>query len=81
MADNPDGHASAAANSAGAVDDVQRNTKSQTTAASYTPTNHDVIRAWAEDRGGVPASVEGTENGGDADAGILRIDFPNRGND
>ena len=40
-----------------------------------------MIRAWAEDRGAAPASVEGTENDGDADAGILRIDFPNCGND
>jgi hypothetical protein len=54
MAHNPDGHASAAAKSADAVD-VERNTKSQTTAVSYTTSNHDVIRAWAENRGGVPA--------------------------
>jgi hypothetical protein len=41
-----DGHASPAAQDADAVDDVQRNTKSQTEAASYTTTDHDVIRAW-----------------------------------
>jgi hypothetical protein len=36
--------------------------------------NHDEIRAWAEERGGKPASVAST---GDADdPGILRIDFP-----
>ena len=81
MADEPDGHASAAAKSAQAVDDVERNTKSQTTAASYTTTNHDVIRAWAEARGACPAAVEGTGSNGDADAGILRLDFPGRGDD
>jgi hypothetical protein len=31
------------------------------------------VRRWAEERGGRPATVEGTE-GGD-DAGVLRIDF------
>jgi hypothetical protein len=71
--DRPAGHASQAARDAEATDDVQRNTKTQTTAASYTTTNHDVIRAWAEARGGVPASVEGTESG--SDAGVLRIEF------
>jgi hypothetical protein len=53
---------------------VQRNTKTQTEAASYTTTDREVIRAWAEARGGVPASVEGT-GGGDQDAGVLRIEF------
>jgi hypothetical protein len=72
--DVPDGHASAAAKEADAVDEVERNTKSQTTAASYTTTDHGVIRAWAEARGAVPASVEGT--GGEGDAGVLRLDFP-----
>src|SRR5947199_2934955 len=67
------GQASEAAQEAGAVEDVQRNTKTQTEAASYTTTDHDVIRAWAEARGGVPASVEGT--GADGDAGVLRIEF------
>jgi hypothetical protein len=71
--DRPTGHASPAAQEAAAVEDVQRNTKSQTTAASYTTTNHDVIRAWADARGGVPASVEGTDDG--SDAGVLRIEF------
>jgi hypothetical protein len=41
---------------------------------SETTTDHDKIRAWAEERGGRPATVKGTESGGD-DAGILRIDF------
>jgi hypothetical protein len=41
---------------------------------SDTTTDHDTIRQWAEDRGGRPATVKGTESGGD-DAGILRIDF------
>ena len=33
-------------------------------------TDHDAIRAWAEERGGRPARVKGTGEGG-----ILRIDF------
>jgi hypothetical protein len=37
-------------------------------------TDHDDIRRWAEERDGKPASVRST--GGDADPGILRIDFP-----
>jgi hypothetical protein len=41
---------------------------------SDTTTDHDKIRTWAEERGGRPATVKGTESGGD-DAGILRIDF------
>jgi hypothetical protein len=71
--DRGTGEASQAAQAAGAPQDVERNTKSQTTAASYTTTNHDVIRAWAEARGGVPAAVEGT--GGRSDTGVLRIEF------
>lgn len=45
-----------------------------------TTTDHDTIRAWAEKRKGVPASVEGTA-GKDDDAGILRIEFPGVGRD
>jgi hypothetical protein len=41
---------------------------------SDTTTDHDTIRKWAEERGGRPATVKGTESGGE-DAGILRIDF------
>jgi hypothetical protein len=41
---------------------------------SDTTTAHDAIRKWAEERGGRPATVKGTESG-DEDAGILRIDF------
>jgi hypothetical protein len=41
---------------------------------SDTTTDHDTIRKWAEERGGRPATVKGTESGDD-DAGILRIDF------
>jgi hypothetical protein len=42
---------------------------------SKTTTDHDEIRRWAEERGGRPATVAGTESGGE-DAGVLRIDFP-----
>lgn len=37
-------------------------------------TDHDAIRKWVEERGGHPATVEGTETGGEH-AGILRVDF------
>jgi len=39
-----------------------------------TTTDHDEIRRWAEERGGRPASVQGTADKGDH-AGILRIAF------
>ena len=42
-------------------------------------TDHAKIRGWVEARGGRPATVAGTENGGDA--GILRIDYPGYGDD
>jgi hypothetical protein len=74
MPDNADGSGSQAAQQAGAVEEVERNTKTQTTAASYTTTDHDVIKAWAEQRGARPAAVKSTE-GGD-DSGILRLEFP-----
>lgn len=74
MSDHAEGSGSQAAQEAGAVEDVERNTKSDTTAASYTTTDHDVIRAWAEARGGSPAVAQGTENSGEG-AGVLRIEF------
>jgi len=37
-------------------------------------TEHEEIRAWAEERGGTPSCVRGTGNRGDI--GMLRIDFP-----
>jgi hypothetical protein len=42
--------------------------------ASKTTTDHDTIREWAEKRGAVPSTVEGTERD-DEEAGILRFDF------
>ena len=42
---------------------------------AQTTTDHDTIRHWAEARNGTPASVRGTEGGGDH-AGVLRFDFP-----
>ena len=38
-----------------------------------TTTDHDVIRDWAEARGGHPATVRGTAKAGEA--GLLRFDF------
>ena len=77
MSSDATGKASEAAQQADAVDSVTRNTKTQTTAASYTTTDHDVIRAWAEARGGRPAAVGGTgdEPDHEPDAGLLRIEF------
>ncbi len=40
-----------------------------------TTTDHDEIRRWVEERGGHPATVRGTGQGGE-EAGLLRIDFP-----
>ena len=37
-------------------------------------TDHNKIRKWAEQRGGVPSTVKGTA-GKKKDAGILRLDF------
>jgi hypothetical protein len=41
-------------------------------AAAHT-TDHEEIRQWAEERGGKPACVKGTESGNSC---LLRIDFP-----
>ena len=40
-------------------------------------TDHETIRKWAAARGGKPATVKGTERGGEV--GILRIEFPGHG--
>jgi hypothetical protein len=40
---------------------------------SLATTSHEVIRRWAEERGGVPATVEGTEHGDHL--GVLRFDL------
>jgi hypothetical protein len=40
---------------------------------SLATTSHEVIRAWAEERNAVPATVEGTEHGDHL--GVLRFDF------
>lgn len=37
-------------------------------------TDHDTIRKWAESKGGKPAAVDRTHQGGDV--GIIRIMFP-----
>jgi hypothetical protein len=41
--------------------------------AAKTTTDHDVIRQWAEQRGGRPAAVAATHK--DDQGGLLRIDF------
>lgn len=50
----------------------ESHTKSRDSEA-HTTTDHDVIRKWAEERGGKPATVKATEE--DGEPGILRIDF------
>lgn len=45
---------------------------------SRTTTDHDAIRRWAEERGGVPVTIRRTERSGEP--GVLRIHFPD-GND
>jgi hypothetical protein len=40
-----------------------------------TTTDHDTIRRWAESKGGKPAAVDRTHQGGDV--GIIRLMFPN----
>lgn len=49
------------------------------TGSSETTTDRTVIQQWVEERGGRPVSVKGT--GGDDDAGLLRIDFPDSDDD
>lgn len=44
---------------------------------AITTTNHDAIRIWTADRGGVPAAVESTMK--ESDVGLLRIFFPGQG--
>lgn len=44
--------------------------------ATLTTRSHDTIRKWAEERGGRPATVEGTEHGDHL--GVLRLDFGDR---
>lgn len=68
--------AGATAEELGKESSVDRETKSATVAASFTTRDHEVIRAWAEARGGTPADVRGT---GDAGAGVLRIEFRDPG--
>jgi hypothetical protein len=46
---------------------------------SQQTTDHETIRRWVEERGGRPARVKGTGDG-DRD-GLLRIDYPGRGED
>lgn len=46
---------------------------------AHTTTDHQFIRKWTEQRNGRPAAVEGTGSG--SDPGILRIRFPDYGED
>jgi hypothetical protein len=51
-----------------------RGSSRRSRSSSQTTTDHEQIRAWAEERGGKPSCVLGTGGGGDT--GLLRIDFP-----
>ena len=48
-------------------------------ASAKKTTDRDKIRPWVEERGGHPAAVKATESSGDV--GLLRIDFPDYGDD
>jgi hypothetical protein len=50
-------------------------TQDKTEGTTNRTTDHEVIRAWAEARGGVPAVVAGTPNDSDDESGVLRIEF------
>ncbi len=54
--------------------------QAQTRSSAKLTTDHEVIRRWAEERGGKPARVKGTGHAPD-DPGILRIDLPGDGPD
>jgi hypothetical protein len=42
--------------------------------SSFTTTDHEQIRRWAEERGAKPAAVKSTRS--EDDVGIIRLDFP-----
>lgn len=52
-------------------------TKNTTSSESKTTTNHDIIKDWCDQRGGVPSQVESTGKG--KKPGVLRIEFPGDG--
>jgi hypothetical protein len=52
---------------------IRKETTMNELGESQTTTDHEVIRTWAEERGGRPAQVSVT---GDGEVGILRIEFP-----
>jgi hypothetical protein len=51
--------------------------KQESAGQTLTTTEHGVIRRWAEDRGGTPATAPGTEHGDHL--GVLEFDFPGYG--
>lgn len=53
-----------------------RSQRDGSSARSRTTTDHDEIRQWAEERGGLPSCVRRT--GGSEDIGMLRIGFPGK---
>ena len=53
-----------------------RSQREGSSAESRTTTDHDEIRQWAEERGGLPSCVQGT--GGSEDIGMIRIEFPGK---
>lgn len=61
------------------VSKTKAQNSSSKTSESHQTTDHNVIRNWAEEREGKPAAVKATGNSDDV--GLLRIDFPDYGND
>ena len=51
--------------------------KTTGTGQSKITSDHETIKKWVEDRGGVPVSVKGTSSSGET--GLLRIQFPGFG--
>jgi hypothetical protein len=44
-------------------------------AETHATTDHGEIKRWVEERGGNPSRVKGTARAGEAESGLLRIDF------
>jgi hypothetical protein len=44
-----------------------------------TTTDHEKIKEWVCERGGLPARVRGTEDEGSDEGGVLRIKYPQAG--
>lgn len=59
------------------AENKDRSEKKSRASSSLKTIDHETIRKWVEERGGRPAAVKDTKTG--KDSGLLRIDYPNRG--